>query len=225
MKSNLFKRIITSIFLLLIIFVCLSLSKFLWLYLMIITSIISYYEFSNLIKKIYKRKKNKIYLFNIGSFIYLIMFIFSGYYYYGTVSLLFLILICILSDTGGYFIGKLIGGKKLTNISPNKTISGSIGSFIFSLISIIIFAFILKDILKNNFVSFILYENIFLIIFICLYLSLICQLGDLFVSYFKRKAKVKDTGKLLPGHGGLLDRIDGFIFVLPFAFISERLFF
>ena len=73
--------------------------------------------------------------------------------------------------------------------------------------------------------SFILYENIFLIIFICLYLSLICQLGDLFVSYFKRKAKVKDTGKLLPGHGGLLDRIDGFIFVLPFAFISERLFF
>lgn len=225
MKSNLFKRIITSIFLLLIIFVCLSLSKFLWLYLMIITSIISYYEFSNLIKKIYKRKKNKIYLFNIGSFIYLIMFIFSGYYYYGTVSLLFLILICILSDTGGYFIGKLIGGKKLTKISPNKTISGSIGSFIFSLISIIIFAFILNDILKNNFVSFIIYENIFLIIFICLYLSLICQLGDLFVSYFKRKAKVKDTGKLLPGHGGLLDRIDGFVFVLPFAFISERLFF
>ena len=97
--------------------------------------------------------------------------------------------------------------------------------FIFSLISIIIFAFILKDIIKNNFVSFILEENIFLIIFICLYLSLICQLGDLFVSYFKRKAKVKDTGKLLPGHGGLLDRIDGFIFVLPFAFISERLFF
>ena len=225
MKSNLFKRIITSIFLLLIIFVCLSLSKFLWLYLMIITSIISYYEFSNLIKKIYKRKKNKIYLFNIGSFIYLIMFVFCGYYYYGTVSLLFIILICILSDTGGYFFGKLIGGKKLTKISPNKTISGSIGSFIFSLISIAIFAFILKDIIKNNFVSFIIYENIFLIIFICLYLSLICQLGDLFVSYFKRKAKVKDTGKLLPGHGGLLDRIDGFIFVLPFAFISERLFF
>ena len=171
MKSNFLKRIITSIFLLLIIFACLSLSKFLWIYLIIITSIISFYEFSNLIKKIYKTNKNKIYFFNIGTFIYLVMFIFSGYYYYGTVSLLFLILICILSDTGGYFIGKLIGGKKLTKISPNKTISGSIGSFIFSLISIIIFAFILKDILKNNFVSFIIYENIFLIIFICLYLS------------------------------------------------------
>ena len=76
-----------------------------------------------------------------------------------------------------------------------------------------------------NFVSFLVDKNIFLIIFICLYLSLICQLGDLFVSYFKRKAKVKDTGKLLPGHGGLLDRIDGCVFVLPFAFISERLFF
>ena len=225
MKSNLSKRIVTSIFLLLIIFACLSLSKFLWLYLMLITSIISYYEFSNLIKKIYKTNKNKIYLFNIGTFIYLVMFVFSGYYYHGTVSLLFLILICILSDTGGYFVGKLVGGKKLTKISPNKTISGSIGSFLFSLISIIIFVFILKDILKNNFVSFIIEENIFLIIFICLYLSLICQLGDLFVSYFKRKAKVKDTGKLLPGHGGLLDRIDGFVFVLPFAFISERLFF
>ncbi len=225
MTQNLSNRIITSIILLFILFLCLLSNKFLWIYLLIIASIISFYEFDNLIKKIYKTKKDKIYLFNIISFIYLSFFVYSGYFYYGTDSLLLIILICILSDTGGYLIGKSIGGKKLTKISPNKTISGSIGSFIFSLFSIIIFVFIYDDIIKIDFISLALDEKISSIVFICLFLSLICQLGDLLISYFKRRARVKDTGTILPGHGGLLDRIDGFIFVLPLAHISEKLLF
>ena len=118
-------------------------------------------------------------------------------------------------------VGKLIGGKKLTKISPNKTISGSIGSFIFSLIPILIL-FIIYYYTKDNF--FKLQFSFLQIIFLTLFLSLICQLGDLLISYFKRKAKIKDTGSLLPGHGGLLDRIDGIIFVLPVSMIVFKIF-
>ena len=134
---------------------------------------------------------------------------------------MFVILICIFSDSGGYFVGNLIGGRKLTKISPKKTISGSIGSFIFSLFPIIIFwsyfKFSQELIFKTN--------SYLKLIPVCLFLCLICQLGDLFISYFKRKAKVNDTGSILPGHGGLLDRVDGVIFVLPMAYIINKLFF
>ena len=135
------------------------------------------------------------------------------------ILIIFILLICIFSDTGGYTVGKIIGGKKLTKISPNKTISGTIGSFIFSLIPIIIFL-IIYEVTKNN--DFKIYSYITSIIS-CLSLSFICQLGDLFISYFKRKAKVKDTGSLLPGHGGILDRIDGIIFVLPSVFFLKTI--
>jgi len=111
-----------------------------------------------------------------------------------------------LSDIGGYIFGKLIGGKRLTKISPNKTISGSAGSFIFSLLTLILFNYDL--ILKN--------------LLFCLIVSLSCQLGDLIISYFKRLNKVKDTGNILPGHGGLLDRIDGIIFVIPVVHILKN---
>tara|TARA_Y100000768_G_scaffold379883_1_gene356217 strand:- start:1043 stop:1702 length:660 start_codon:yes stop_codon:yes gene_type:complete len=217
MSLNLSKRIITSVILLCIIFFSLFLNKFLWFYLLVITSIISFFEFNNLLKKIYKIKKNKFYFFNLLSFLYLSFFIFATYELYNISisSLLFILLICIFSDTGGYVIGKTIGGKKLTKISPNKTISGSIGSFIFSLFPVLIFLMI------HN--SYELQNNVLFLIFISLFLSLICQIGDLFISFFKRKAKAKDTGKILPGHGGLLDRIDGFIFVLPVSFILIKL--
>ncbi len=219
MNVNLLKRIITSLILLFILFVSLFLNKILWIYLLIAVSIISFYEFNNLIKKSYKRKKNKIYLFNLISFLYLSFFIFTAYDIHSNsvISLLFIILICVFSDTGGYVVGKLIGGKKLTKISPNKTVSGCIGSFLFSLFPVLIF-----EIQKN--INFQLVDhNIISLILICLFLSLICQLGDLFISFFKRKAKTKDTGTILPGHGGLLDRIDGFIFVLPTSFVLIEL--
>ena len=216
MNLNLSLRIFTSIILLVILFFGLYFDKFIWLGLLILSSIISFYEFFNLIKKKYNQEKYKIYLLNILSLIYLTYFIFAGYSLYekSTLILLFIILVCIFSDIGGYVIGKSIGGKKLTKISPNKTISGSIGSFFFSLFPIII--------LENIFENFI-NENIFIYILICLFLSLICQLGDLSISFFKRKANVKDTGTILPGHGGLLDRIDGIIFVLPIAYILDKI--
>ena len=127
---------------------------------------------------------------------------------------LYVICICFFTDIGGYAFGNIIGGRKLTKISPNKTISGTIGSFIFSIIPLIIF-FILGylDIefsLKN--------------ITFCLLISVISQLGDLSVSYLKRKAKIKDTGNILPGHGGVLDRIDGIIFAVPFSYFLIKFF-
>jgi phosphatidate cytidylyltransferase len=126
---------------------------------------------------------------------------------------LYVISICFFTDIGGYVIGKTLGGKKLSKISPNKTISGTIGSFIFSTIPLTIF-------FKLNYLD--LEINIENIIF-CLFISLISQLGDLFVSYLKRKAKIKDTGKILPGHGGILDRVDGIIFAVPFSYFLLRL--
>ena len=148
-----------------------------------------------------------------------------GYYFKNNdpFNLLFVILICVFSDTGGYIVGKLIGGKKLTNISPNKTISGSIGSFIFSIFPLIIFLTVFSD-SNLNFIAENMKKNVYALIATSLFLSLICQIGDLFISYFKRQAKVKDTGSILPGHGGLLDRIDGLIFVIPVAFIIDLLF-
>ena len=109
--------------------------------------------------------------------------------------------------------------KKLTKISPNKTISGSIGSFIFSLFPIVIYWSLYNFTNNSNFYS----EINLKLISTCLFLCLICQLGDLFISYFKRKAKVNDTGSILPGHGGLLDRIDGVIFVLPVAYLIDKI--
>ena len=130
-----------------------------------------------------------------------------------TIFFIIILCICICSDIGGYIFGKNIGGKKLTKISPNKTISGCIGSFIFSIIPI--FLFNLQDYTNVSFD--VLPKNIFF----CLIISLICQLGDLLISYFKRLNKVKNTGTILPGHGGLLDRIDGLIFAIPAVYILK----
>ena len=118
----------------------------------------------------------------------------------------YIIVICVNSDLGGYIFGKIFKGKKLTKISPNKTISGSIGSFFCSLFAIPIFINDLSHI------------NLSLLILITLVISFVSQLGDLFISYLKRSAKVKDTGNILPGHGGILDRIDGIIFAVPIGF-------
>ena len=212
MSKNLINRIITSIILLIILSFGLFLNKLIGLYLIIIVSIISYFEFSNLIKIKFRNDRKKASISIILSVLYLAFFVYAAYGLYNSSLYIFvlILMICIFSDTGGYIVGKLIGGKKLTKLSPKKTISGSVGSFVFSLFPIIFMLIFEIDYQKIN---------ILLASFLCLFLSLICQLGDLFISYFKRQAKVKDTGSLLPGHGGLLDRIDGFIFVLPVTFI------
>ena len=221
--NNLFQRIITSGILIFIISISLFYNKYIWLFFLIIVSLILFIEFNNLTKKIWKKEKNTISNFNIFSLLFLFILIYVTYdlYISPPTGLVFIILICIFSDTGGYLIGNVIGGKKLTKISPNKTISGSIGSFIFSLFPIVIFWWLYNF---TNHWSFKIDSSLKLIP-VCLFLCLICQLGDLFISYFKRKAKVEDTGSILPGHGGLLDRIDGIIFVLPAAYLIDKIFF
>ena len=126
---------------------------------------------------------------------------------------LFIVVICISTDIGGYIFGKIFKGPKLTKISPKKTYAGVIGSFLLSLVTGLSFIhYFVKDPTKLN------TEGLPLLLMI-LFISLVSQIGDLIISYFKRKAKLKDTGKIIPGHGGILDRIDGLIFVFPALFI------
>ena len=211
MSSNLKKRLATSTFL-----ISLLIGMFFYSYIMIISliiiAIISWIEFYALISKIIKKNKLKdkffrffykfLSLFYLSGLVYLILAIESEYLNL-KVYLLYSVLVAIMSDIGGLVFGKIFKGKKLTKISPNKTISGSIGSFIFS---IFLIPFFYKSQIDQNLL------NIFLITII---ISLTSQLGDLFISLLKRKAKVKDTSDLLPGHGGVLDRIDGIIFAIP----------
>ena len=129
---------------------------------------------------------------------------------------LFIVTICIFTDIGGYVFGKVFKGPKLTKISPNKTYSGVFGSFLLSLISGLIF---LNYFGKGEIVDS---DHLFIFLIILL-ISLISQIGDLIISFFKRKAKLKDTGKILPGHGGLLDRIDGLVFVMPIMYLFGKI--
>ena len=211
-SKDLTKRVITSVPLILLLGFSFSNSIILTISL-IIVSIISWIEFNSLISKIFIKKNYKIKFYklfiNFLSLIYLTLFsllIFSGISQDNLkLLMLFLFSICITSDIGGLLFGKFFKGRKLTKISPNKTISGSIGSFILSLILVPIFRPFF-DIEFSN-----LYDLILLVIFV----SFFCQIGDLFISFLKRKAKVKDTGFVLPGHGGILDRIDGMLLAVP----------
>jgi len=129
---------------------------------------------------------------------------------------LFIVTVCIFTDIGGYIFGKIFKGPKLTKISPNKTYAGVFGSFLLSLMAGLIY---INYFGKNEITNL---DNLF-ILFSILFISLISQIGDLVISYFKRKAKLKDTGKILPGHGGLLDRIDGLVFVMPLIYLLGRI--
>ena len=211
MGLNIKKRIITSIFL-----ISLLALMFFYSYIMIISviiiSIIAWIEFYALISKIFKKNKSKheilrffckvISLFYLSGLVYLIFVIESDYLNLKT-YFLYSVLVAVMSDIGGLVFGKIFKGKKLTKISPNKTISGSIGSLVFSLLLI-----------PFNFES-LFNENLLIIFVITIVISITSQLGDLFISILKRKAKVKDTSDILPGHGGILDRIDGIIFAIP----------
>ena len=216
MNLKLKKRITTSVILFLLTIFCIFINPYVFIIAIIIVSYLSWHETNHLINSINKSVTNwQHVVFNLTTLFYAFgIFTVSAiglYFLLGPVFFLYALSVCICSDIGGYIIGKNIGGKKLTKISPNKTISGSLGSFCFSMLPLLVF---------NNFdkLEYSLYSiDNFLF---CLKVSLVCQLGDLFVSYFKRKAKVKDTGRILPGHGGILDRIDGIIFAVPFVFMS-----
>ena len=226
MTKNLFKRVITSFILLTILLIVIFNNDIIFILSLSTLCILVCFEANSIFEKIINKDKFKIHKKNKNKkefnskflFLKMIFFLYICFIFFllsyriykieGPTFFLLIISVCFFSDIGGYVIGKLIGGKKLTKISPNKTVSGTIGSFIFSLIPLYI-------IVQLEYLDLqITFNTIVLIILI----SLVSQVGDLFISYLKRKAKIKDTGKILPGHGGILDRVDGIIFALPFSY-------
>ena len=217
MNKELIKRIITSVILVALLTLVFFYSYILLVSLIII-NLIAWIEFNGLISRIFLNKNLKsrstFSLLKMLSLLYL--FLFSIFIFYGItqdepsfkLNMVYLFSICICSDIGGLIFGKLFKGKKLTKISPNKTISGSLGSLILSLSLVPIFYYL-------NGGSYDLLHLTILAILV----SLSCQLGDLLISFLKRKAKVKDTGDLLPGHGGVLDRIDGILIAMPIGIL------
>ena len=211
MNTELKKRIITSIGLLSLL-TAMYFYSFIMIGALLIIAIIIWIEFYALISKIIRGNKFQDIFFRLifksASLLYLstfvgFIFVIESHYIDLKIYLLYSVLVAILSDIGGLVFGKTFKGKKLTKISPNKTISGSIGSIVLSMVLIPIF-----------YNELIIYDLLTLII-LTIIISLISQIGDLFISFLKRKAKVKDTSDLLPGHGGLLDRVDGIIFAVP----------
>jgi len=212
--SQLSKRLLTSIILLALLYV--SFLNFVFFsILLIVINYLGINELKFLFSKILYKSKFKYFLSILFSVIYFTLFsliiwiFFLSFFDNAKYLLIFLLIICISTDTGGYLFGKLIGGMKITKISPNKTVSGVVGSFVLSLLFGLIYL--------NKFNEFVSLElnSISMIVII----SFFSQSGDLIISYLKRKAKVKDTGSILPGHGGILDRIDGALLAIPVGII------
>ena len=202
MDKEIIKRILSSIILIPLVFYFLIQGTYISIFFMFICFIIACYEW-------HMMTRNKSY--KIYGFIFLICSFFT--FYKLSINLewiFFVILICIGTDIGGYVFGKIIKGPKLTKISPNKTYAGMIGGYFLSLITLIIVTSIIDYI--------VIPIKFFLIIIV---ISTISQIGDITISYFKRKSNIKNTGSIIPGHGGLLDRIDGMIFAYPAFYLIE----
>ena len=205
--GELTKRIISSVILLPLIYYIIVKGSYYLNVFLILCLLISIFEWISMVKSNIHKFLGIIFLIISFITIYKIRNSFNGEYFY----LLFITMVCIATDLGGFLFGKLIKGPKLTKLSPNKTYSGMAGSFILTLI--LVYLFSISVFFKNTF-----YLTIEIIIF-SVTLSAVSQFGDICVSYFKRSSKIKDTGQIIPGHGGLLDRIDGMIFVYPFSYI------
>ncbi len=205
MTNEILKRILSSIILLLLTFFCIIKGSYFFYILLVTIFLISSFEW-------HKMSKNKSYYF--FGFIYLLISLFCVFkirFDFASDASLFLLItiICILTDIGGFIFGKVFRGPKLIKYSPNKTYSGLLGSFLlsFTIIPINFFFNFLNDVTLTALVMF------------TFVVSGISQLGDILISYFKRVSKIKDTGNIIPGHGGLLDRIDGMIFAFPIAYL------
>ena len=204
--TELHKRIITSISLIIILY--LSFVNILILSTVLFAIVfLLFNEFYNIIKRILINRKNYQLTFLFLVLLYLIYFSVDIWLLLKTDSynskniLLFILIICISTDIGGYAFGKIFKGKKLSSVSPNKTYAGVLGSYLLSFVISLLFF----NELNSKF-------NYLVITFI---ISSLSQIGDLFISYLKRKAKLKDAGSILPGHGGLLDRLDGILLATP----------
>jgi len=216
MKKELRNRIFSSIIIAPLTIYLIYKGSFIFIFFILLCFFISLYEWSIMSKK--KRYFFPGIIFLTFSFInvYLLRYNFSN-----EISLylfFFVVITCIFTDIGGYLFGKVFKGPKLTKISPNKTIAGVIGSY---LLPIIFINFFFDNIFSNFFLTntYNFKINIFILI---LLVSTVSQIGDLIISYFKRISKINDTGKIIPGHGGILDRIDGMIFAIPFFYLIVR---
>ncbi len=212
--SELNKRILTSVIISTLLIVSFF-SYFLLTFVLLLILYLLFYEFFQIFNKIFTNNKIKLYLILSCNLIFVttitlyVWVIFTSNNLSNKIFLLLVFTITVSSDVGGYFFGKLFKGKKLTKISPNKTYSGLFGAYLLSLIS--------------SYSIFNSFYNIHFIIFSSLIISSISQSGDIFISFLKRKANLKNTGSILPGHGGLLDRLDGVIFSLPVSYILINL--
>ena len=213
MEKELQKRILSSIILIpLSLFFIIKGSAFFILFLVVLF-LISSSEWLNMAKKL------ELKIFGI----LFLIFSFYSTFYYRERSLeffLLIIIVCVSTDLGGYIFGKLFKGPKLIKISPNKTYSGMLGGFLLAIIISYFFAtkYTPTEVVNNTYIGDLQFIILVLII------SSTSQIGDLIISYFKRSSKIKDTGKIFPGHGGMLDRIDGMIFVFPITYLLSKIF-
>tara|TARA_B100001248_G_scaffold258999_1_gene244262 strand:+ start:57 stop:707 length:651 start_codon:yes stop_codon:yes gene_type:complete len=210
MNKELQKRIFSSFILIPLSFFFIIKGSYLFNFFLSICLLITSFEW------FYMSKRKKYHLFG---YIFLMFAFYSAYVLRNNfadenlIIFLLIIITCISTDVGGYVFGKTFKGPKLIKISPNKTFSGMIGGYILSVIFIYVFFYY----------SYLFYDGITIFtletLIIILLISTVSQIGDITISYFKRLSNIKDTGKIIPGHGGLLDRIDGMIFAFPFSYI------
>ena len=207
-NSELFKRIISSLIIIPIALFFIIKGSFLFIFFILICFLITSYEW-------HKMSNKKLYY--LPGFLFLMLSFYSVYLIRANDSdslkfFLYILIVCVSTDIGGYIFGKILKGPKLNKISPKKTYSGVIGGYLMSIIVYYLFINLYygDEINSNDFIFILL-------------ISTISQLGDITISYFKRLSKIKDTGKILPGHGGLLDRIDGMIFAFPAAYIIFKM--
>ena len=214
-SQNLKERFLTSFFLIILIILFTKYDFFL-VYTLIVLGVLSVIEFLDITKKI---TANKLYLLisNLSFVSYIFTFCFLFIFFFKFVQLkillIILLLVCIASDIGGYIFGKIFKGPKLSKISPNKTVAGAIGSLLLSSLVILLLFYFINE--KLNYLT----------IVVAMITSIFCQLGDLFFSFLKRKANLKNTGNFLPGHGGVLDRLDSILLEIPTGLYSFIIFF
>ena len=208
--SNFQKRFYTSIVLLSIIFLIFKFNIIL-VYFLIILGIFSILEFMDVTKRL-SINLFLLYFINFIFIFYVFIFCLNFFLFSNLpglkIILLILLLACVASDIGGFIFGKIFKGPKLTKISPNKTYSGALGSIILSLIIVLFLTYYFVQIIDLK------------IVIVAIMTSIFCQIGDLIFSFLKRKARLQDTGKILPGHGGILDRLDGILLGVPLGFVT-----
>ena len=212
--SELKNRLISSIVMILFLFLAYY-NVYILTFLLIFIFFQIFDEFHYIFKRIYPNKdKLQLYFMLLIILCYVSFLIILSWIYlielasYENILFYLIIITCVCTDIGGFVFGKIFKGKKLTRISPNKTYSGMIGSYILSLIIVYI--------IFNKYISL---EKVILFAFIT---STFSQCGDLLISFLKRKAKIKNTGNIIPGHGGILDRLDGIIFAVPLVIILNN---